>query len=334
MVKFLNLQFGGEMVRSLGWNPITRVFTAIILVLVVALPAFTSAQNSRKILIAHRGASGYAPEHTVEAYKLAIEQGADYVEQDLQITKDGVLVCLHDLTLERTTNVKEIFPDRFKTDVSEDQPQGSRSSKHWYVSDFTLAEIKQLDAGSWFNEKFRGSKIPTFQEAIDLVRGKAGLYPETKAPEVYGKRGFNMEKLVLDALKKNKLDKPGADRKTPIIIQSFSSESLRKMRLEMKTKLPLVFLINSDPQNKWFSTEGMKSIKAFADGIGPGKGLIERNPEIVKLAHDAGLTVTPYTFRIGSQGKYKDVREEMSQFLYTYGVDALFTDNPDQFPRK
>lgn len=209
------------------------------------------AQSGKKILVAHRGASAYAPEHTIEAYRLAIEQGADYVEQDLQITKDGALVCLHDLTLERTTDVEEIFPDRFRADVSKDQPPGGRPAKHWYVSDFTLSEIKRLDAGSWFNAKFKGSRIPLFQEAIDLIRGKAGLYPETKAPEVYGKRGFDMEKLVIEILKKNRLDSPGADPKTPVIIQSFSAESLRKMRFDLKTKLPLTFLIGAGSQNGW-----------------------------------------------------------------------------------
>jgi glycerophosphoryl diester phosphodiesterase len=292
-----------------------------------------SAQSGRKILVAHRGASAYAPEHTVEAYRLALEQGADFVEQDLQVTKDGALVCLHDLTLERTTNVEEIFPGRFRTDVSDDQSPNSQPAKHWYVSDFTLKEIKQLDAGSWFDAKFKGARVPTFQEAIDLVRGKAGLYPETKGPEVYGKRGFDMEKLVIGILQKNKLDGPGSDPKTPVIIQSFSAESLRKMRLDLKTKLPLTFLIGADPQNRWLSVEGLKKVKEFASGIGPSKGLIERNPEIVKWAHEAGLTVTPYTFRSSSTGRFKDVREEMRHFLVNYGVDAVFTDNPDLFPR-
>ncbi|HEY7182526.1 MAG TPA: glycerophosphodiester phosphodiesterase family protein [Blastocatellia bacterium] len=298
-----------------------------------ALAVFVFAQSGKKILIAHRGASAYAPEHTVEAYRLAIEQGADFVEQDLQITKDGVLVCLHDLTLERTTDVEEVFPDRFRADVSEDQPPGGQPVKHWYVSDFTLSEIKRLDAGSWFNAKFKGSRVQTFQEAIDLVRGKAGLYPETKAPEVYGKRGFDMERLVIEVLKKNRLDSPGADPKTPVIIQSFSPESLRKMRFELKTKLPLILLITGDSQNKWLSADGMKRIKEFADGVGPVKGLIEHNPEIVRWAHDAGLTVTPWTFRSDSIGRFKDAREEMRHFLFDYGVDALFTNNPDLFPR-
>jgi len=300
-------------------------------IFVLAILVF--AQSGKKILVAHRGASAYAPEHTIEAYRLAIEQGADFVEQDLQITKDGALVCLHDLTLERTTDVEEVFPDRFRADVSEDQSPGSRPAKHWYVSDFRLSEVKRLDAGSWFNAKFKGARVPTFQEAIDLIHGKAGLYPETKAPEVYGKRGFDMEKLVIEILKKNRLDSPGADPKTPMIIQSFSAESLRKMRSDLMTKLPLTFLIGADPQNKWLSAEGLKRVKEFADGIGPAKGLIERNPEITQWAHAAGLTVTPYTFRSSSTGRFKDAREEMRHFLFDYGVDAVFTDNPDLFPR-
>ncbi len=306
---------------------VAATLTALALI-VLAQPA------GKKILVAHRGASAYAPEHTVAAYRLAIEQKADFVEQDLQITKDGVLVCLHDLTLERTTNVKEVFPDRFKQDISEDQQPGAQTAKHWYVSDFTLAEIKRLDAGIWRGEKFKGERVPTWQEAIDLVRGKAGMYPETKAPEVYGRRGFDMEKLLIESLKKNKLDRPGADAKTPIIIQSFSDASLRKLREVHKTKLPLVFLIHDDPQGKWLTESGLKNVKTFANGIGPNKGLIEREPKIVGWAHAAGLTVTPYTFRSAMTGKYKDVREEINYFLYTLGVDALFTDNPDQFPRR
>src|SRR5262249_38735223 len=111
--------------------------TILSIATVLILTGIATAQYPHKTLIAHRGASAYAPEHSMEAYKLAIAQHADYVEQDLQVSKDGVLVCLHDLTLERTTNVKDVFPDRF---VAEKE-QG-RDVKHWYVADFTLAEIK------------------------------------------------------------------------------------------------------------------------------------------------------------------------------------------------
>jgi glycerophosphoryl diester phosphodiesterase len=295
----------------------------------------TSAQSGKKILVAHRGASSYAPEHTIEAYRLAIEQRADYVEQDLQVTKDGMLVCLHDLTLERTTNIEEVFPDRYRIDISPDQPAGSQPAKHWYVSDFTLKEIKQLDAGSWFNEKFKEARVPSFQEAIETVRGHAGLYPETKAPEVYaklfGNKGLDMESLLVAILKKNHLYTP--DPKTPVIIQSFSAESLRKLRSVHKTKLPLTFLIHADPQRQWLTVDGMRRVKEFANGIGPNKILIEHEPGIVKWAHDIGLTVTPYTFRSSAIGRFKDVGEEMRHYLFTLGVDAVFTDNPDMFPR-
>lgn len=312
--------------------PVKYILITAILMAAI-LTERSATQSGRKILVAHRGASAYAPEHTLEAYRMALSQGADFVEQDLQITKDGQLVCLHDLTLERTTDVEQVFPDRFREDVSDDQTPGSRPVRHWYVSDFTLTEIKSLDAGSWFDPKFKGARVPTWQEAIDLIRGKAGLYPETKGPEVYGKRGFDMEKLVLDQLKRNRLDRPGSDRKTPVIIQSFSPASLQKMRYELKTKLPLVLLISSDPQKKWLTETGMRQAARFASGIGPNKNLIMQNPDIVKLAHDAGLSVTPYTFRSANTGRFRDVREEMRHYLYVLGVDALFTDNPDQFPR-
>src|SRR5215813_10118088 len=101
----------------------------IIAAAISGLAVLVFAQSGKKILVAHRGASAYAPEHTIEGYRLAIEQGADFVEQDLQVTKDGALVCLHDLTLERTTDVEEVFPDRFRADVSEDQPPDSRPAK-------------------------------------------------------------------------------------------------------------------------------------------------------------------------------------------------------------
>ena len=307
-----------------------RVPQTILILCVVAslllalLPGSKAAPPAGKVLIAHRGASAYAPEHTLEAYRLAIAQGADYVEQDLQITKDGVLVCLHDLTLERTTNVAVVFPARYREESN---------AKHWYVADFTVQELKQLDAGAWFNEKFRGARIATFQEAIDTVRGKAGLYPETKEPEVYGSRGFDMERLLLDALKKNRLDRPGADVRTPVIIQSFSPESLRKLTVGLKIDLPRVFLINADPGGKWLSVDGLRKVKEFASGIGPAKILVETDPPVVKRAHNLGLTVTPYTFRASSTGRFGDVGEEMRFFLYSLDVDAVFTDNPDRFPR-
>ena len=296
-----------------------------------------ASQSSRKILVAHRGASAYAPEHTIESYRLALKQGADFVEQDLQITRDNQLVCLHDLTLERTTNVKEIFPTRFQEEVAPRSPseQGSDVTgtpvRRWYVSDFTLREIKQLDAGSWFDPRFKGARVPTFQEAIDVVRGKAGLYPETKAPEVYGRLGFDMERSLTDVLKKNRLGTRSAERHTPVIIQSFSPESLRKLSGMLDPKAALVLLINGEMRARWLTSAGLAEAKKFANGIGPAKALLDRG--VIAQAHALGLTVTPYTFRSANTGRFKTVGEEMSYYLYQLGVDALFTDNPDLFPR-
>ncbi len=281
----------------------------------------TLAPYTKPTLIAHRGASAYAPEHTLVAYELAIKQAADFVEPDLQMTKDGVLVCLHDLSLERTTDVAKVFPHRAKE---------RNGKKTWPVADFTLAEVQKLDAGSWKSPKFAGARVPTFQQMIDAVKGKAGIIPETKAPEVYGRLGLNMEKALVEALKANKLDAPGADPKTPVVIQSFSADSLRALRGEQGCKLPLVLLLGRGE----VPAERLKAIKEFADGVGPNKALVLGRPGLVKDAHALGLSVTVWTFREGQTGKFKGVREEMAHFLRDLKVDAVFTDNPDLFPRE
>ena len=260
------------------------------LFLIDCLPTETLAQYTKKTLVAHRGASDYAPEHTLEAYRLAIEQGADYVEQDLQITKDGVLVCLHDLTLERTTNVEELFPDRYR-EIS----HAGVSEKHWFVYDFTLEELKRLDAGSWFHKRFSGVRIPTWHEAIQEIQGKAGLFPEIKSPEVYGLHGFDMERLVMTELQKHGLDQPDADPDTPVVIQSFSADSLQKMAGEMEVALSLVMLLG-ERNRQWVSPAGFQKVKEFATGIGPDKSLLRGNPTIVEWARNAGLSITPIRF--------------------------------------
>ncbi len=284
------------------------------------------APYNKKTLIAHRGASGYAPEHTLEAYRLAIEQGSHYVEQDLQMSKEGVLVCLHDLSLERTTNVKEIFPDRYR-----DLQIGGVTERHWFVADLSVEELKQLDAGSWFDETFAGAQIPTWQEAIQEIRGKAGLFPEVKTPEIYRQHGFDMEQAVVDELKRNGLDEPDADSSTPVVIQSFNAESLRRMAGELENRFPRVLLLGEADQ-AWLSPQELQRLEEFA-GIGPDKNLLWANPRLVQWAHKAGLSVTAYTFRSTAVGeRFSDVGEEMTYYLHTLDVDALFTDNPDQFP--
>jgi len=284
---------------------------------------------SSKILVAHRGASAYAPEHTRAAYELAIDMGADYIEPDLQITKDSVLIALHDETLERTTNVAQVFPDRFKEELIRNQ-----LVKRWYAVEFTLDEIKQLDAGSWFDPKFADERVPTFAEVIEIARGRAGIFPETKAPEVYGDRGYDMERLVVAELKEFGLDVPDGMRGTPVLLQSFSPESLRILRQDLGVALPSFFLVGSSGDaRRWFTPEGLTEIKEFATGISPSKDLILAFPDIVPNAHAAGMPVIPYTFGGRESTEFENYGDETRYFLFNVGVDGLFTNNPDLFPR-
>jgi glycerophosphoryl diester phosphodiesterase len=308
------------LLRSSSVAPLALV--AVVLGSVVA-----AAQLSRtpKQLIAHRGASGYAPEHTMVAYQLALDQKADFVEPDLAITRDGVLICLHDDSLERTTNVEDVFPDRY----SRETPIRS-GAKQWLANDFSLAEIKQLDAGTWFNPKFAGTRVPTFEEMVSLVRGKAGLYPELKSPPLYTRRGVDMVKVFVDAVRKHGLDRPESLQTTPIIMQSFDEGSVRRSASELPA-IPRVFLTSDD---KDVADPRLRELARFASGIAPEKRVIARHPDMVGRAHAAGLTVTSWTFRADDKMAFPSVRDEMAHYLYTLGIDALFTNNPDQFPRK
>ena len=277
-----------------------------------------------KQLIAHRGASGYAPEHTVASYQTALEQKADFVEPDLAISKDGVLICLHDDTLERTTNIKDVFPDRYSRESA-----GRGGARQWIANDFTVAEIKQLDAGSWRDPKFAGQRVPTWEEMVALVRGKAGLYPEMKSPPLYTKRGLDMVNIFVASVKKLGLDRPDSLKSTPVIIQSFDEPSVRRVATALPT-IPRVFLTEKDED---VSDRRLHELATFATGIAPEKRVIARHPDMVARAHAVGLTVTSWTFRADEKTQYGSVRDEMSQYLYTWGIDALFTNNPDQFPR-
>ncbi|MEO8681588.1 MAG: glycerophosphodiester phosphodiesterase family protein [Vicinamibacterales bacterium] len=292
----------------------------------LVMSVMTHAQYTKKTVVAHRGASAYAPEHTLAAYRKAIEMGADFVEQDLAVTKDNVLICLHDASLERTTNVEEVFPSRFTTIALE-----GRTRKAWVANDFTLAEIKRLDAGSWFDPTFKDEKIVTFDEAVALIKGKAGLFPELKTPEIYAGRDVRFEELVAAALDKHGLRGPQADPKTPVILQTFGEASARKLA-QMKIGVPVVLLIGE--AEGFDSAAKIKAWKGIVQGFGPAKQIVLKNPDFVKWAHAEGMSVTPYTFRADEKTAFPDVAAEMSHYLYTLGVDALFTNNPDQFPRK
>jgi len=263
----------------------------------------------------------------VAAYKLAMEQKVDFVEQDLGVTRDNQLICIHDDTLERTTNIAEVFPRRASPNVESRTP-----GPHWLVNDFTLAEIRRLDAGKWFKPEFAGTRLQTFQEAIDLVRAApgVGIYPELKSPQLYKSRGIDQVKLFVDLIRKNGLEKPESLKKMPVIIQSFDEEAIRRVARDLPT-IPRVFLTSKDED---VTDARVRELKTFATGIAPEKFVIARHPEMVKRAHDAGLTVTSWTFKADEKTEFPTVRDEMAHFLYTLGIDALFTNNPDQFPRR
>ena len=293
------------------------------------VPAVSAAQAARGVapptpwLIAHRGASAYAPENTVPAFELAAAQGATFVEFDLRYTKDRQIVCLHDDSLERTTDVEEIFPERAKPGVK-------AGTKRWPLEDFTLAELRRLDAGSWFDRKYRGTRIPTFVETIEALRGRSGLFIELKSPEKYE----GIEKQMLAELRARGLDQPGADPRTPVLVQSFTASSLQLLTQRLQTRLPVHFLFGARDAAPWVSDEGLAKIKTFATGISPEKTALTGGGDasLVTRARALGLLVTPYTFRASAVAGYPDVTAEMAHHLRTLGVDGVITDNPDLMP--
>ena len=320
-----------------GWGP-ARIKKkmhqklAITATLTVSVLFLTGAATSRQQpdaapkkpwVIGHRGASAYAPENTIPAFQLAAEQGATFVEFDLQLTKDKQIVCLHDTSLERTTDVEQVFPDRSRPGT------GAGAKPAWMLSDFTLAEVKRLDAGAWFDAKFRGTRIPTFGETIDAMRGKTGLFIEVKSPELYE----GIERLILAQLRSRGLDTPWADSRTPVVIQSFSLTSLKIFTGTLKTTLPIHFLYGASDAAAYAKPEALVGMKSFATGISPEKVVLEKYPDAMKQAKDIGLLITPYTFRAAAVTGYPDVTAEMRYYIDTLKVDGVITDNPDLVPR-
>ncbi|MEW6125647.1 MAG: glycerophosphodiester phosphodiesterase family protein [Acidobacteriota bacterium] len=299
------------------------------------------------LLVAHRGASGYAPEHTLAAYDLAIRQGADFVEQDLQITKDGVLICMHDPEMSRTTNVKEVFPDR----ITARDIEGQGNAKNgWYVADFTLAEIKRLDAGRWFNKsnafaakpEYAGQKVPTLAEAINFIGNRAGLYIELKHFEFYQSLGFDAAKKLAAVLKK--AGYAGKAKSQRLFIQSFSKACLLHMR-ELAPQYRRVQLLPMDDakreDSKKVTAELAREIAEYAQGAGPSKTMLTGKAD-VDVFHQAGLVIHPYTFRgatspvlrrpldepqANNQTTGELIKADIARFL-AFGIDGGFTDYP------
>src|SRR5690606_25898020 len=271
-----------------------RFLPLVLMMLSVFLGTVSCGQTeTRPLLIAHRGASAYAPENTLAAFDLAVEQNADLIELDLHMTRDQVLVCLHDYTLERTTNVEELFPDRYR-----EVTQGDQTRRHWYVYDFDLSEIQELDAGSWFSEDFRGEKIPTFLEAIQFIGDGAGLLVELTGTDLYFEKGFGMEEKVMEALKEGGIDRAQFHETIAprVVVQTFDRVSLGRLA-EITDDYPLVLLIGISGAEKWTSDSGLDELATFAAGIGPDRRIVYFDSTLVDRAHQRGLRVMPYTFR-------------------------------------
>jgi glycerophosphoryl diester phosphodiesterase len=346
---------------------------ALAATLAATAPATAGAKASKSgkgkaepLVIAHRGASAYRPEHTLSAYRLAIGMGADYIEPDLVSTKDGVLVARHENEISGTTDVasRTEFANRRTTKTIDGRPVTG-----WFTEDFTLAELKTLRARERLpelrpaNTAFDGLfEIPTLQEVIDLAKREGvGIYPETKHPTYFDSIGLSLEEPLIATLRANRWDK----RSSPVFIQSFEVSNLQE--LNRRIAVPLVQLTSASGQPYDFTAKGdprtyadittasgLRGVARYADGLGPDKAqIVPRDAQnrltqpttLVRDAHRAGLVVHPYTFRPENNFLPEDFREgdpaspeylrargdqpaELALF-YRLGVDGVFADNAD-----
>ena len=303
------------------------------------------------IVIAHRGASGYLPEHTLSAAAYAYALGADFIEQDVVLSKDSHPIVLHDIHLDQVTNVKDKFPNR------------SRSDGRWYAKDFELLELKQLTvhertqldgSGAIFPKRFphgQGNfQIPTLQEEIDLIKGlnqstgrNVGIYPEIKKPAWHMQEGADISKVVLKLLNANDYNSP-ADN---VFLQCFDSKELKRIKNKLNSSLPLIQLIGSnawsesdDNYDLMLTRQGVKNISSYAVGVGPYLQLLYQTsvannniqPTIFsQFVRENNLLIHPYTFRADAVPlAFKDFAEMVIWFSNVLNVDGIFTDFVDK----
>lgn len=306
----------------------------------------------RPVIIAHRGASGHLPEHTLPAKALAYAMGADYLEQDIVATRDDALIVIHDIHLDRVTDVAERYPGR------------ARDDGRYYARDFDLAEIATLKAHERTNAsgepafpgRFQSNgepfRIHTLERELELVRTlqdngarPVGIYPEIKDPQWHREEGVDVTQLVLQTLARFGY----TEHADPVYLQCFDEQEVRRIRHDLGSKLKLVQLIGEDswtPQPTDFAamqTEaGLEKLADTVDGIGPwlqqlygiGSDGSTSDRELVSRAHDQGLVVHPYTFRSDAlPGGFDDFDELMEYMVGTLSIDGLFTDFPDAATR-
>lgn len=334
----------------------SQLFRAILLGLLAQVPLPVKSEPlPNPLVIAHRGASGLMPEHTLEAYALAIEQGAHFIEPDLVITRDGILIARHENELSDTTDVEAKFPDRKATKLVD-----GRNVTGWFSEDFTLSEIKTLTAEQRlpFRDQSMNGRygIPTFQEVLALVeqeserRGRpVGIYPETKHPSYHRAIGLPLEEPLVAALDAEGLK----DARNWVFIQSFEVSNLKMLNqmtdvrlvqlLGFGTEAPYdqVRLENGLSYADMMTDAGLTEIASYADGIGPWKVLIVPQDQdgqtfpatdLIERAHTVGLAVHAYTFRDEPRYLAKPYGANPLNEYRTFfglGLDGVFADFPE-----
>lgn len=306
--------------------------------------------NDDFLVIAHRGASGYLPEHTLEAKAYAHALGADYIEQDVVATRDNELIVLHDIHLDSVTNVADVFPGR------------NREDGHYFARDFDLAEIKRLNVSERRNADnvtavFPGRfptdigsfSVPTLREEVKFIQGmnkstarNVGVYVEIKRPGWHRNEGVDLSPMVLQLLD----DFGYRSKNDACYVQCFDATEVARIRLELGCKLKLVQLVGD---NAWGESDtdydqlrsprGMQMLAKIVDGIGPSIGhLVEMNKidgrpvstGLVSAAHELGMVVHPYTFRADQLAPgFETLPEMIRWFVDELKIDGVFTDFPD-----
>ena len=305
--------------------------------------SFIGATLAQPVVIAHRGASGYLPEHTLEAATLAYAQGADFIEQDLILSKDLVPVVLHDIHLDTVTDVATKFPARHREDG------------RFYAFDFSLAELKtlkvherqELDGKQVFANRYQGDasfRIATFAEQLELIaqlnrqfKGNVGYYPEIKSPAWHQQQGADISQIVLNILREYGLD----DASKAIYVQCFDFAETKRLRTELGAKVKLVQLIGD---NSWGeaatdydalqSPQMLAEVAKYAQGIGPWLPQIfdltaGKATDLVNNAHQVGLQVHPYTFRQDALPPGINAEQVLNILFKQVKVDGLFSDFTD-----
>jgi glycerophosphoryl diester phosphodiesterase len=314
-----------------------------ILLTLISLTAM--AQETQPIIIAHRGASGYLPEHTLEAKAMAHAMGAHFIEQDIVLSQDDVPVVLHDIHVDAISDVTMRFPDR------------KRPDGRYYALDFTLAELKQLRVCERFSVKtgrqvypkrftkgLSSFQIPTLEEELELIAGlnrstgrMTGIYPEIKQPAWHRKEGHDISRIVLPILHKFGYK----TRQDLCYIQCFEHDEVKRLREELGWEGRLIMLMGGGgkgPGNTNFAhlrtPEGLAELAKIVDGIGPDIGSVitprREITSLVKDAHAQKLLVHPYTLRVDELPKSVKSADDLLDLLFNQaGVDGLFSDFPD-----